>query len=69
MDTYVISHGALKDGTGYVVLTDFRYWLNKEEELKDWCNKNLSLGANAFVGSIIEFKTKEELVLFMLRWS
>lgn len=69
VNAYVISHNALKDGSGYIVLTDFKYWLDKETFLREWCDKNLSLGSKAFVGSIIEFTNEEELVLFMLRWS
>lgn len=69
VNAYVISHGALNDGSGYIVLTDFKYWLNKETALREWCDKNLTLGGEAFVGSIIEFTNEEELVLFMLRWS
>jgi hypothetical protein len=67
--TYVISHGALKDGSGYIVLTDFLYWIHYEYELKEWCIKNLSLGKKAFVGSVIEYTSEEELVMFILRWS
>lgn len=69
VNSYVISHGALNDGSGYIVLTDFKYWLDKETELRKWCTDNLILGNAGFVGSIIEFKNEEELVLFMLRWS
>ena len=68
-DLYVISHGALKDGSGYIVLTDFFFWASYENELKQWCENNLSKGAEAFQGSVIEFETEQELVLFTLRWS
>jgi hypothetical protein len=69
METYVIAHGAINEDSGYIVLSDFKYWLDKETDLREWCDKNLSLGSKAFVGSIIEFTNEEELVLFMLRWS
>lgn len=69
METYVIAHGAINEGSGYIVLSDFKYWLDKETDLREWCDKNLSLGSKAFVGSIIEFTTEEELIMFMLRWS
>lgn len=52
----------------YVVLVAFIYWADREEELKKWCNKNLSLGEKSFTGSVIEFQTEKELVLFLLRW-
>lgn len=69
MEKYIISYGALKDGSGYIILTDTMHWLKFETELKEWCNEYLSLGTKSFVGSIIEFRNEEELVLFMLRWS
>jgi hypothetical protein len=69
METYVISHGALNDGSGYIILTDFLYWMHQEAELKDWCDDNLSKGKSAFQGSVIEFTSETELIMFMLRWS
>jgi hypothetical protein len=67
--TYVISHGAITEGSGYIVLTDFLHWTKHEEELRDWCTNNLSKGASAFEGAIIEYTSEEELVMFILRWS
>lgn len=67
--TYVISYGFVDDGSGYIVLTDFLYWLHYEDELKDWCDDNLSKGKSALQGSVIEFTSEKELILFTLRWS
>ena len=53
----------------YVILIDFMYWADREEELKKWCNKNLRLGEHSFAGAVIECQTEKELVLFLLRWS
>ena len=69
METYIVSKGALKDGSGYIILTDFLYWMHYENDLKDWCTSHLAKGELAFKGAVIEFTSEDELVLFTLRWS
>ena len=53
----------------YVVLTDYSYWMDCEEQLKAWCNKNLIMGEDALKGSLIQLANEKEYVLFELRWS
>ena len=53
----------------YVVLTDYMYWAECEEQLKAWCNKNLTMGEDALKGSLIQLADEKEYVLFELRWS
>ena len=53
----------------YVVLTDYNYWAECEEQLKEWCNKNLLMGEDALKGSLIQLANEKEYVLFELRWS
>lgn len=48
-----------------VLLNDFEYWNEHYEELKDWCDFYLL----EIEGMTIEFKRKEDLTVFILRWS
>ena len=48
-----------------VVMTDIKYWVEKAEELVDWCQEH-----NCSVkGMTIEIPNEETLMLFTLRWS
>jgi hypothetical protein len=48
-----------------VLLNDFEYWSEHYEELNDWCDFYLLV----IEGMTIEFKRKEDLMMFILRWS
>jgi hypothetical protein len=51
--------------TRLVILTDYRYWVEHERELGDWCQKNNCL----FNGMTVEAKDNSSLTLFLLRWA
>lgn len=54
-------------GFGYlVVLTDIAYWNEHYEQLQDWCHIN---NAGKVEGMTVSFQSREELLLFTLRWS
>ena len=48
-----------------VILTDLEFWTNNLDQLYEWCNTN---GATVS-GMAVEFKTKQDLTLFTLKWS
>jgi hypothetical protein len=67
--TYIVSPFATEDDfTFYAVLTDFRYWADHEDELREWCHDHLSLKEKSFEGSVVVFKSEQEYVMFELRW-
>ena len=54
--------------TPAVILSEYIFWANHENELREWCHLNLEKGEEALRGSVLEFKDEKELVLFTLRW-
>lgn len=48
-----------------VILTDISFWITNSAQLKEWCDMH---GA-VITGMGVEFKTKQDLTLFTLRWS
>jgi len=48
-----------------VILTDIEFWTQNSDQLYEWCNTH---GA-VIIGMGVEFKTKQDLILFTLRWS
>ena len=66
---YIVSPFAKDDDfTFYAVLTDFRYWFEHENELREWCAKHLALKEKSFEGSVVTFKSEQEYIMFELRW-
>ena len=52
-------------GNRLVILSDFAYWVEHDDELVAWCNRN-----NATLsGATVELATDQDLVMFLLRWS
>jgi hypothetical protein len=47
-----------------IVLTDFAFWANHQDELDEWCRKN----GGTVTGMTVEFEAAEQLTLFTLRW-
>jgi hypothetical protein len=47
------------------VLSDIRYWADREQELDEWCSKNFCVRKGMTVTALNEFG----YILFGLRWS
>jgi hypothetical protein len=54
--------------THKVILSDFKYWTENEEKLKQWLFDN---NAGYIIGSgiIVEFNDAESFLMFKLKWS
>jgi len=48
-----------------IVLSDYRYWAEHEQELRLWCDKHHA----SFTGMLVCFNDKRTLTAFLLRWS
>lgn len=52
----------------YVIITDFKWWMDNELEIVDWMNRFLPRGALHVRGMVIELDNEEQTSLFLLRW-
>jgi hypothetical protein len=50
-----------------LLICDYRFWSDNEEQIFDWCTE--SRIQCTLTGMILEFNSKEEQMMFMLRWS
>jgi len=48
-----------------IFLSDYKFWAEHEEELKQWCKTN----ACVFQGMTVQYFDDNTLVLFGLKWS
>lgn len=62
---FIVAPEDLVDEEKLVILTDFNYWTEHVDELKQWCQRN---GAEN-QGMTVVFPDDETLMLFVLRWS
>lgn len=61
---YLISD-ADTDGGYHVILTDPNHWAEVYPKLQIWCK---DVGAD-LAGMVIDFKTEQDLLLFILTWN
>ena len=54
-------------GAPMLLISDFIFWYQNEEEIFDWCTK--SRVQCTLTGMILEFDSQEDKMIFMLRWS
>lgn len=64
-ERFIVVSDVLTATDNMVILTDFRYWADREEELKRWCKDTNS----NFSGMIVVFPDSQTLTAFCLRWS
>lgn len=51
----------------FVIIVDYKYYIQNEQEIVDWCNTCVS--GWAITGMILEFKSEEDRLAFLLRWN
>lgn len=49
-----------------IVVVDYKYYLANEKDITEWCDKCVP-GWN-LMGMILEFKSEEDRLAFLLRW-
>ena len=64
-ERFIVVPDVLTDEVYMVILTDYQYWAEHEQELGAWCKQN-----NAdFTGMLVCFHNKLSLTSFLLKWS
>ena len=52
-----------------LIITDFKWWVLNENEIKEWMIEFLPKGQEHQVGMTIEFDTAQDRLNFLLRWA
>ena len=50
----------------YVVVVDYKYYIDNEQDINEWCDK--CVPGWKLTGMIVEFKSEEDRLAFLLRW-
>lgn len=50
-----------------VIVIDYKYYIDNEQYITEWCDK--CVPGWHIAGMLIEFKSEEDRVAFLLRWS
>ena len=50
----------------FVIIVDYKYYLNNEQDINEWCDK--CVPDWQLTGMILEFKSEEDRLAFLLRW-
>lgn len=50
----------------FVIIVDYKYYLSNEQDIIEWCDKCVS--GWKLTGMIVEFKSEEDRLAFLLRW-
>jgi len=64
-ERFIIVPDVLMDREQMVILSDYNYWADYEDDLTQWCKNNNS----TFTGSIVVFPDASTLTAFCLRWA
>ena len=52
----------------YLIIIDFDWWVNNEEEVYDWMSENTEGGTDCHRGLVVSLKSKRDLTNFLLKW-
>ena len=55
-------------GQQILMIADYMWWADNEDSILAWMDDNLPRGADHQQGMILTFDTKQDLMLFLLRW-
>lgn len=64
-ERFIVVPDVLTDNSNMVILTDFRYWAENEDSLRNWCAENNT----QFAGMTLLFPDKPTLTAFCLKWT
>ena len=53
----------------YIIIKDYNFWIDHEEELESWMDANLSRGREHQTGMTLTIESEKEAMLFMMRWA
>jgi hypothetical protein len=61
--------GSLSNDDNYAIITDAFWWTNTVEEITDWLEDSGIVARYKHEGMVLTFEDREDLALFLLRWS
>jgi len=61
----VIPANLLEGNEKMVILADYNFWSDHEDELRQWCRENNSV----FAGMTVTVPNEQTLTVFCLRWA
>jgi len=50
----------------FVIVADYKFYVENEQEIKDWTNQ--CTPGWALTGMVLEFKSEQDRLAFLLRW-
>ena len=59
----------LEGGSPVLMIQDYHWWTDNEREILNWMAEHLPRGIDHQAGMTIDFDTKQDRMLFLLRWS
>ena len=63
---FVVIPADLLEGTEkMIILADYNFWADQEDELRHWCHDNNS----SFLGMTVTVPNEQTLTAFCLRWA
>jgi len=66
--TYMMTPNvAIPNPESMLLLFDYKWFVNNEKEIKDWCARTLSKFEQT--GMVLHFANEKEKMLFLLKWS
>ncbi len=61
--------GSLNDNDNYAIITDAFWWIDNVENITNWLEDSGIVTRYKHEGMVLTFDEKEDLALFLLRWS
>ena len=61
--------GSLSDNDNYAIITDAFWWINNVESITNWLEDSGIVARYKHEGMVLTFEDREDLALFLLRWS
>jgi hypothetical protein len=50
----------------FVIVVDYKYYIENEQDINQWCDQ--CIPGWKLTGMIVEFKSEEDRLAFLLRW-
>lgn len=53
----------------YIIIADYRWWVDNEKEIYTWMRINLPQGTQHHQGMVVTLKNEQDVSNFLLRWT
>ena len=64
-ENFIMARG---DSQHSLFISNLEYWTNHEAEINEWIETKLG-GRVVHMGMVLQFKTTQDLMMFLLKWS